>query len=368
MAQGLFSKVLDGRKAPIRGLEERNGRFYARIKFPGPAGIARVCRQPLTATTVAQAREELNRLKSRREEGDTAYAPKRESRFSVYIEEYLAHAATLGFKPSTLRKDRHNLEAWSKAIGKLSLSEIVPKHISDFVDKLIRGGLSPRTGNLYLISLRNLLKKARADGLIRQLPHTTWRKVVQSPERHLISAEEFTRLIAACLPLKNGAQLREYLLFLAYTGCREQEALRVRWCDVSWTGSCVTIGADGDTKNRERRRVDFSQALEAHLKVMESRRTGDSEFLFPSPLRGDEDRPFNSLRESLRSAATADGLSLGGFHDLRHMFISRAVMSGIDFMTIARWVGHKDGGMLIGKVYGHLSNEHRVQMAKRIVF
>jgi hypothetical protein len=29
-------------------------------------------------------------------------------------------------------------------------------------------------------------------------------------------------------------------------------------------------------------------------------------------------------------------------------------MSGIDFMTIAAWLGHKDGGTLIGKVYGHL--------------
>ena len=33
------------------------------------------------------------------------------------------------------------------------------------------------------------------------------------------------------------------------------------------------------------------------------------------------------------------------------------VMSGIDFLTVARWVGHEDGGILIGKVYGHLSGQ-----------
>jgi hypothetical protein len=43
-------------------------------------------------------------------------------------------------------------------------------------------------------------------------------------------------------------------------------------------------------------------------------------------------------------------------------------MSGIDFMTIARWVGHKDGGILIGKVYGHLSNEHAQAQAARMNF
>lgn len=43
-------------------------------------------------------------------------------------------------------------------------------------------------------------------------------------------------------------------------------------------------------------------------------------------------------------------------------------MSGIDYMTIAKWVGHKDGGVLIGKVYGHLSNEHAQRQAQRLVF
>jgi hypothetical protein len=44
------------------------------------------------------------------------------------------------------------------------------------------------------------------------------------------------------------------------------------------------------------------------------------------------------------------------------------VMSGIDYMTIARWVGHLDGGVLIGKVYGHLSNERAQAQAARLSF
>lgn len=52
------------------------------------------------------------------------------------------------------------------------------------------------------------------------------------------------------------------------------------------------------------------------------------------------------------------GLARIGFHDLRHYFISYCVMSGIDYMTIAKWMGHRDGGILIGKVYGHLTDDH----------
>ena len=62
------------------------------------------------------------------------------------------------------------------------------------------------------------------------------------------------------------------------------------------------------------------------------------------------------------------GMPRFGFHDCRHHFVSMCVMSAIDFMTIAAWVGHKDGGVLIGKVYGHLANEHRKAMAEKVNF
>ena len=77
---------------------------------------------------------------------------------------------------------------------------------------------------------------------------------------------------------------------------------------------------------------------------------------------------MKSFRETLILARNQAGLPKFGFHDLRHYFISMCVMSGIDYMTIARWVGHQDGGVLIGRVYGHLSNEHTRKQAQRINF
>ena len=111
---------------------------------------------------------------------------------------------------------------------------------------------------------------------------------------------------------------------------------------------------------------DFNPQLETLLNDMHSRRSQDSVFLFTSPRRGEKDIPAKSFRESLRLARRHAGLPNAGFHDLRHIFISHAVMAGIDFMTIAEWVGHKDGGILIGKVYGHLLDEHRRKMAAKL--
>jgi hypothetical protein len=41
-------------------------------------------------------------------------------------------------------------------------------------------------------------------------------------------------------------------------------------------------------------------------------------------------------------------------------------MAGVPHMTIAEWVGHRDGGVLIGKVYGHLSEDHKAQVANNL--
>jgi site-specific recombinase XerD len=55
-------------------------------------------------------------------------------------------------------------------------------------------------------------------------------------------------------------------------------------------------------------------------------------------------------------------------HLFRHFFASNAVETGVDFMTVAGWLGHRDGGALLAKTYSHLRAEHSVEMAKRITF
>jgi integrase len=95
-------------------------------------------------------------------------------------------------------------------------------------------------------------------------------------------------------------------------------------------------------------------------------RPSDSSFLFPSPQRGPKNIHAKSLRESFRLVRAAAGLPWVGFHDLRHFFASQCVMAGIDFMTVASWLGHSDGGILVGKVYGHLADEHKRRMADNL--
>ena len=142
----------------------------------------------------------------------------------------------------------------------------------------------------------------------------------------------------------------------------------MKWSDVDLSARRIVIGSDGLTKNGEARTVEFNSRLEGLLAEMQTRRAPDSEWLFPSSQRGEADKRTMTFRNSLRLVRAKAGLPWFGFHDLRHYFASMCVMNGLDFMTIAAWLGHKDGGILVGKVYGHLLTEHRHQSAQRLQF
>ena len=73
-------------------------------------------------------------------------------------------------------------------------------------------------------------------------------------------------------------------------------------------------------------------------------------------------------RLQLMRACERLGLPRFGHHAMRHFFCSNAIEAGCDFKVIAEWLGHKDGGVLVAKTYGHLRNEHSAAMALRITF
>ena len=368
-----YHKVSDGRNHPIRGLWLRNGKYYARLTAPDPVTGQKAIRwvHLENSATVAEAKAALRGLLVNRDKNELPPL-KRSPKFSEYVEKYLAYfnQVTDAKRPRTLATERVHLRRLVAFLGDTRLDKITLPRIRDYIAQRQMGGWTARTVNLGITVLRNVLNRAIDDGWLQRLPTENLRPLKSTPKkRELITMEEINRLCAgAMVASKNGPEFSDYVRLLAYCGARRNEALRLRWTDVDWTNQQLTIGADGLTKNRKARVVDFNDKLEAHLKEMLARRAPDSQWLFPSPQRGDKDISAKTFVETLRLARKAAGLPGIGFHDLRHHFISFAVMSGIDFMTIARWVGHQDGGILIGKVYGHLASEHTKAQARRLVF
>lgn len=405
-----FTKVKDGRKQPVRGLWKRGDRFYARLKVENPiTGVKRTKWVPLvdkdqnSVQTVPQAIAELHRLQTHRAD-DSLPTIGRTQKFADFAKQYLKDIAVgQGAKsPATVGKETSILGRWIEHLGHLRLNQIKRINVDAFikarrkeVDEHGNPKVSNRTINLDVIGLRCVLKDAMNAGLIQRLPMEGMKPLDEvETKRPLFTSAMLDKLCEAAsatkedkqgkqVPLtKNAREFVDYLKLMAYSGARRNEALGLQWDDVDFDNGQlhlrrqVTDRVDPQKnpcgieslKNGEERTVDFNAKLTAHLEVMDSRKAPDSKWLFPSPQRGEKDIPAKSFRESLDMVRGKAGMPNFGFHDLRHHFISMCVMSGIDFMTIAAWVGHKDGGVLIGKVYGHLANEHRKAMAERLNF
>ena len=362
-----FVRVLDGRKQPIRNLWKRGDRFYARLTVTLPSGAKTEKRIALKASCVADAKVELANLVQQRGTNSLQLS-ENAPLLSEFVETYLTAHANLK-RLSTLKCERIHLDHCTEYFAGVRLHRVTKSGILAFRTQKLAEGWSGRSANLNLSVLRNLLRHAVDNGLIPLSPAEGIRPVKWVPKkRGLVTHAEIERVCAAALEhLKNGQLLSDYLKLMCYCGSRRNETLRLKWCDIDWQQCQLTVGADGMTKNHEARVVDFNTNLEAHLRAMQTRRRLDSEYLFPA-VRGNAGRPFKTFVESLRIARRHAKLPHLGFHDCRHHFISYCVMSGVDYMTIARWVGHKDGGILIGKVYGHLSNEHAQLQAKKVVF
>ena len=57
-----------------------------------------------------------------------------------------------------------------------------------------------------------------------------------------------------------------------------------------------------------------------------------------------------------------------GFHDLRRFFITRCLHKSVPPNIIAKWVGHKDGGVLVLKTYARHDEELGRKLAANLNF
>jgi len=158
---------------------------------------------------------------------------------------------------------------------------------------------------------------------------------------------------------KNCADL---VSFLAYGGFRKTEAANITWADCDSVKSKITVRGDPETgtKNSEIREVPMIPDMVQLLERLRAERSDEP-----------PETPVMKVRECQKAmdrAAKVVGMTRITHHDLRHLFATRCIESGVDIPTVSRWLGHKDGGALAMKVYGHLRDQHSTAMAQKVTF
>jgi len=187
---------------------------------------------------------------------------------------------------------------------------------------------------------------------------------VRAKQLTLPSSDQFVRLGDAVE--QAGAwcsrDCADFLRGLAFTGCRKGEANQITWRDVDFDAGEIVVRGDPETatKNWTVRRVPLIPDAHALFQRMRNERTGE-------PLDAKVFR-VGECQKALDRACKKVGADRITHHDLRRLFATRCIESGVDIPTVSRWLGHKDGGALAMKTYGHLRREHSLAQAQRVTF
>ena len=240
---------------------------------------------------------------------------------------------------------------WTISLAKLTLAEL-----RLLMDKYAATA-SPTRYNGALALLRRVFERGIESGHVASnLAESLKRVKPRKLKMDLPTLEGFAAIVKDILSQKKRQSKASAcaIELLAYTGLRISEAQSLLWRDIKADKLIVRTA-----KNDEMRQVPLipaALALVARLKA-ESVPTGpnDPVMLLKSP------------RIALENACERLGIDHMRVHDLRHLFATRCIESGVDLPTLAGWLGHKDGGVLCAQVYGHLCKKHSSTMAGKVV-
>lgn len=187
--------------------------------------------------------------------------------------------------------------------------------------------------------------------------------ILEKPIR-LPSPDQFDHIITL-VETSGAGQSKDcagLIRFLAFTGTRISEAKQATWADVDWRENTLQIhsvkvrsGHDQDVT----RIIPLNPALKQLLEKLQQKN---------NPKPADRICKVSECQRSLDRACKLAGCKRLTHHDLRHYFVTKCLQAGVDVFTLAKWVGHRDNGKLLLKVYSHLQAEHAQAMATKVTF
>ena len=226
-------------------------------------------------------------------------------------------------------------------------------------------GCSPSVFNHAVGLLRKTLNVGVENGAI-YLNHANSIPKARITQRRLIlpSFDEFNRFVLAIESSGSGwsQPCADLVRFLAYGGFRRSEAAQISWSDVDQEKGTIHVHGDPQhgTKSGKARQVPIIPEMGTLLQRLGSlRHHGETT---------DRVMQVRECQKAMDRAAAEVGMVRITHHDLRHLFATRCIESGVDIPTVSRWLGHQDGGALAMKVYGHLRDDHSQEMAKKVSF
>ena len=270
-------------------------------------------------------------------------------------------------KPRTREYHQQRIAALFKSWPELKRTEVRGVTKTDCLNWAARFGRksSATAFNHTIEILRRILEVGVESGVRYDNPARFIKRRSEKPKKpELPEVDQFDAFVAE---IENGGardsrNCAPLVRFLAYGGFRKTESANITWADCDFVRGKIVVRGDPETgtKNSEIREVPMIPDMRQLLQRLRAERPDEP-----------AETPVMRVRECQKAmdrAAKIVGMPRITHHDLRHLFATRCIESGVDIPTVSRWLGHKDGGALAMKVYGHLRDQHSVAMAQKVTF
>jgi len=329
----------------------RGGNYYAIFKVSGRQ--KKVC---LDTSDLVLARRKLATVK---DEGSKTDPGSRgmtlEDMAGKYLKSLTLSARTRHVKN---REIRDMLRDWPTSAPRI-LSKIKKSDVLSWLGAYDE--LRSSTVNSYITLARQMFQLAVDDRVLPSNPAESikYRKrgVRKDPTP---TYEQFNEIVAHLRSTErhnpHGREATaDYIEFMGEAGLGQAEIAGLRFQDLDFASGRMSIF-------RRKTTTSFSVPIYPNAMPILERRMGQGELEQTSPLF-----PFGDCKKGLDAACKRLGMAHFTPRSLRRMFISRALMLGVDVQTVSRWQGHQDGGALLLKTYADvLKGTHETAQAAKL--
>jgi len=353
MKSYLFQPSRHGEKSRLWSAGVRLDEWQRERRFPLHVTDKRVAQQKLRELVIELEREV---------HGVGIPKPTREAwktPLTDYHEAFVAHCETIKLSPNTLSKYRHSLP---KLFDRCRWRTIRDVTAQSFIDWRDSSGLSPKTVNDLMCTMRTFLLWMKRKRLILDDPLSVVRKVANPGAgsfRRALSADEAQRLLIKAPP-------HRALVYLAlmYTGLRRAELNGLKWDDFDFTVTPTRLRVPSSlSKNRKESTLFLRPELTKAILAVKPPSTRADAWVF----RGTIPR-IPTFKSDLKSAdipfEDARGRRID-LHALRKTYGTMLAAAGVSPRVAMELMRHSDMKLTMG-VYTDVAQLPIIQESARL--
>jgi integrase len=258
----------------------------------------------------------------------------------TFIEEYSTHYANKKLIGSLL----FHIRRYSNGAS-IQLVQVTPKWVEDFQTHLVQTPkadgkpLSKTSVSNYMRVLSAVLRRAVSNGIIRKDPTAGVVRVKGlEPEMVFLNFEELQRMANVIPDTDYGLEVRRAFLFACYTGLRVSDIETLTWSRIEMNPPQI-IKRQVKTSNPAY--IPLSKSAQALLLDGKEHNPDDKVFDFRGHVRRVS---YNHLKKWAKDAGVTKTV---GWHTARRTFATLALENGVDPITVAKLLGHKDLGQVM---------------------